>query len=359
MRARPGGAVPLHSESGLEELVPAAATTAWMLGALPELQAPLDFRQVGGGHSNITVRVQDADGRRVVLRRPPRGAAGSGSHDVRREARFVGALAGSGVPVATVLAVCHEDAVLGTPFTVSAWVEGDLVDTPQAALGLSVERRTCAAEDMVEKLALLHAGDPAEAGIDDLLRPEPLLGRQLRRYSGIWASHRTAEQPLVDDVYRRLARACPSEGRRGLVHGDYRLGNVLLDPGGRIAAVLDWELASVGDVLIDLALLLNNWELPHDPSPSLWMQPPPTRAGGFPDREQLVARYVAASGLDVADLPYHRALAWWRMAVIADGIARRYLAGGMGSAAVDLQHVRERVAGLAELADAQLRAYGA
>lgn len=344
----------------LADLIAPEETTTWLLCEVPGLVAPLTFSQIGGGHSNVTVRVQDSGGRRVLLRRPPADAQ-PGAHDVVREARLVQALAGTGVPVAGVLAVCRDVSVLGAPFTVSDWVEGTVVDSPavvQHALG-DPARRARAATDLVAGLVRLHAVDPKRAGIEDLVRPGSFLDRQLYRWSVIWGSTRTCELPLVDQLHARLAAAKPPEAHAGLVHGDYRLGNCLLNEDGSLAAVLDWELATVGETLVDVALLLNNWEQPGDPQPSAWMSAPPTRAGGFPDRPELVAQYVAATGRDLEALDYFRAFAWWRMAVIADGVKRRYESNGTGSVAVDMAHVRKRVTRLAQLADHHLTTYGA
>ena len=172
----------------------------------------------------------------------------------------------------------------------------------------------------------------------------------------------------MEDLRDRLLRNRPAQWHTGLVHGDYRLGNVMARPEGRIAAVLDWELASVGDVLCDLAFLVNNWESADD-ADTVWMQEPPTRAGGFPDQAALIERYAARTGFDVSCLDYYRAFGHWRMAVIAEGIKRRYESGSMTpageqstertGAAVDFGHLERRVRSLAALADSHLQAAGA
>ncbi len=346
--------------SVLEQAVPAVAATAWLDDVLPELRAPLSFTALGGGHSNLTLLVQDAEGRRVVLRRPPLGSLPRGSHDVLREARVMTAVGGQGIPVAEVLATCPDTSLLGAPFVVTAFVDGAVVDNPQAAERHlpKVSARTRVAEELVDTLAALHAVDPAGAGLGDLIRPGDFLERQLRRYSGIWASDRTRELPLVEEVHARLVVARPPERYRGLVHADFRLANCLIGPESGLRAVLDWELAAVGDVLADLAFFLNNWVEAGGDDARVWMDVPPTCAGGFTPRDQLIQRYVARTGHVVDDLEYYRAFSWWRMAVLAEGIKRRYENGAMAGSA-DMAHLSARVELLAELADLHLRAHGA
>lgn len=347
---------------GLESAIPPEAASRWLVARLPELRAPLSFTTVGGGHSNITAVVEGAEGRRLVLRRPPTGSLPRGAHDVLREARITAAVAGHGVPVAPVLATCEDPGVIGAPFAVTGFVEGAVVDNPAAVerhLPTPASRRR-ASEDLVDALVALHAIDPVAAGLGDLVRgDEPFVQRQLRRYAGIWATSRTRDLPLMEDVHRRLEAGRPPQRFSGIVHSDFRLANALLGGDGSLRAVLDWELATPGDVLADLALLLNNWAAPGEAAAGVWMEVPPTCAGGFPDAEAVVARYVGATGRSAEDLDYYRAFAWWRMAVIAEGIRRRYQTGAMAGRSVDLAFATQRVERLAQLADAHLQAYGA
>lgn len=332
------------------------ALAAWFTAADPSITPPLTLDLLSGGHSNLTYRVTDAAGRRFVLRRPPEGAAGI--HDVVREHRVAGALAGAGVPVAPLLGVCTDDEVLGVPFGVSGWVDGHVVETPaDADAVLAGPARITAAEQLVDVLVALHAVDVHAVGLGELLRPESYATRQLRRMGTLWERTRTRPLAIVDEVRERLERGRPQAAAPGLVHGDYRLGNVMVDGAGRILAVLDWELATHGEPLADLAFLLGNWEEPDEGGRTVWMADPPTRAGGFPSRAALVERYAARSGRDVSDLPYYRALSLWRTAVIAEGMLRRYTEGRMGDTAVDFDHLRERVPRFAELAREQLAAH--
>jgi aminoglycoside phosphotransferase (APT) family kinase protein len=173
----------------------------------------------------------------------------------------------------------------------------------------------------------------------------------------VWTKIKTRELPLIESLHDRLVRHCPPQRYTGLVHNDYRLGNLMLDDGNRVAAVLDWELTAIGDVLADLGALLNNWDGPEDPGPDIWMQPAPTRAGGFPTRNELVSSYARQSGFDVSDLDYYRALSYWRIAIIGEGMMRRYQSGEMAAEGADLTAIDKRVRDRAELADEFLRAF--
>ena len=271
-------------------------------------------------------------------------------------------LATTAVPVADVLAVCETPSVIGVPFTLSAWVEGHVVASPDDAERLlpSTSNRGLAAQDLVRALATLHLLDPMPAIARRHVRGQSYLQRQLRRMSEVWAAVQTRDLPAIEELYERLCVALPPERHVGIVHGDYRLGNCMLSFGGRLLAVLDWELASVGDVLADVGFLLNNWESTSRARRSLWMQVPPTQAGGFPTREQLTAWYVEKTSFDLSNLEYYQAFGWWRMAVIGEGIKRRYERGAMGRGRPqpDLDLGR-RVQEMTVLADEHLRRFEA
>jgi aminoglycoside phosphotransferase (APT) family kinase protein len=340
-------------------------------GALPSrLAPPLTARPISGGHSNLTYRVEDAAGRAYALRRPPRGDLPPGAHDVLREAHIMRGLAGTPVPVPAIVGTCAVPAVLGAPFYVMDWVDGDVVAAPadvHRTLRSDVSRQA-AAQHLVDVIAELHAVDVLAAGLGDLVRPDDYVERQLSRMWQVWERTQTRDLPQMADLHHRLLRHRPAQRHTGLVHGDYRLGNVMVDQTGGIVAVLDWELAAVGDVMCDLAFLVNNWEPAGEPSAGAWMQEPPTRAGGFPDREALIERYAQRTGFDVSDLDYYRAFVHWRMAAIAEGIKRRYESGAMTAApstdsksaagAVDFEHLERRVRVLAGLANEHLVAAG-
>ena len=207
-------------------------------------------------------------------------------------------------------------------------------------------------------LAALHRVDVDRVGLGHAARREAFLERQLTRMAGVWEQTKTRELPLLEDVHRRLSAAQPPQRHTGIVHSDYRFGNVILDDQARVAAVLDWELWTLGDVLSDVGFLLNNWYEPGDSDPQIWMAVPPTMAGGFLSREELAARYAAATGFALDDIEYYRAFQYWKVAVLAEGVKRRYESGAMADSEVDFAHLAQRVLDLVNLADRSLRRLG-
>lgn len=327
----------------------------WLARNLPGAVPPFEYRLIAGGHSNLTFALSDANGRRWVLRRPPLGVARSGAHNMAREHRIQAALAGSEVPVPRMIALCEDETVNGAPFYVMDLVDGVVVDRPSRvaeSLPDATARRT-AANSLVDALVAMHGLDLAEVGLADLGRRGDYVERQLRRMRKVWDETRTRELPLIDSVYERLARKVPAETRTSLLHCDYRFGNVMLDTSShRVAAVLDWELATTGDARVDIAFLLCNWDLPEDPSPGVWMEEAPTRAGDFPTRDEILTRYATRSGMSdivAGEFDYFCALGYWRIAIIAEGIKRRYQSGAM-SVAGDIDAIERRIHARAERA---------
>lgn len=345
-----------QSSSALE----VAALEAWLAQHLPAVRAPLQIRLIAGGYSNLTYRIDDAAGARFVLRRPPFGKLPSRAHDVVREFRIFSALGPTAVPVPRAEILCEDPSIIGAPFYVMRWVEGTVVDSPDIALSAlpTDALRTRTAEHVVDGLVALHRLDVDAIGLGDLGPRENFLGRQLDRLRGVWEKTKTRELPIIETLYERLMSARPPQLRTGLVHSDYRIGNLMLDSSGRVVAVLDWKLCAIGDVLADLGFLINSWDGPDDPTPGVWMQEAPTRAPGFPDRDQIVARYAERSGFDIAHLNYYRAFCYWRIAIIAEGIKGRYESGVMAGGNVDAASVERRIRGRAELADRFLRQSG-
>jgi aminoglycoside phosphotransferase (APT) family kinase protein len=264
-----------------------------------------------------------------------------------REARVQRALRGTAVPVAGVLLEGTSDALLGVPFYVMEKVEGHVIrSTMPEGYAASPADRVAMADALVDVLVALHAVDPDAVGLGDFGRPEGFLERQLRRWAGQWERSRTDDVPAVDELGRRLAAALPASRGSAIVHGDYRLDNCLMDPTdpSRVAAVLDWELSTLGDPLTDLGLLLFYWREPGEAEPSL--TPAVTASPGFPGRAHLAERYVAATGADLADLGFYEAFAHYKFAVIAQGIAARVAAGVM--AGQDFGDLEAEVARIAE-----------
>jgi aminoglycoside phosphotransferase (APT) family kinase protein len=287
----------------------------------------LEASLVSGGKSNLTFELT-SDAGEAVLRRPPDGPLLPRAHDMPREARVQRALAGTAVPVAAIL---FEDAgdLIGVPFYVMEKVDGYVIRTLPAGWAESPGDRQAIADVLVDTLAGLHAIDPDEIGLSGFGRPAGLGERQVRRWSDQWERSKSRDVPAVDEL-GRLLRANPPKGPGGaIVHGDFRIDNCLMGKQmpPTVKAVLDWELATLGEPLADLGLFLFYWREPGDHKPA--MTPAPTMLPGFPPRAYLAERYAERTGADLAGLSSWVALAHFKSAVIAQGIAARVQAGSM------------------------------
>jgi len=323
--------------------------TQWLTRHVPSLTPPLRATRFVGGHSNITYRIDDSVGRSVVLRRPPVSHTLSSAHDVLREHRIMSALAGTSVPVPTMLAACTDTSVIGAPFFVMSSVPGHVVrDAAVATELLTPAARRRVGESLVDTLAALHAVDIDAVGLGDLAKRENYIGRQLKRWHGQITEQRTRDLPLLDDVHARLAAHVPDQHGAAIVHGDYRIDNCILDDSGNVAAVLDWELCTLGDPLADVGIMLAYYTGPKD-APSPW-QSQPSRAEGFLDRGNLAARYGERTGRDVSQIDYYVAFAYWKVACIIEGVYARYVGGALGTRS------DEEIAPFVTQVDAALRA---
>ena len=298
------------------------ALESYFAAHVPGVRGPLRQTLITGGKSNLTYEVTDGHSR-WVLRRPPLGNLTPTAHDMGREYRVVAALGASGVPVARAVCYCPDPSVIGAPFTVMSYVDGVVLRDGDLAAALApADARRCA-EALVDELARLHAVDPLDVGLSDFGRPAGYLERQVRRWRGQWDRVATRSLSTVDDLHRLLERATPAESGAAIVHGDYRLDNAILDRAdpGTIRAIVDWEMATLGDPLADLGLMLVYW----DPvcAPVLGVRHAPTANPGFPTGAELAARY----GRDIGSLAFYRALGYFKLAVIAEGIHARHLAG--------------------------------
>jgi aminoglycoside phosphotransferase (APT) family kinase protein len=298
---------------------------AWWGEHVAGADGPLRFDLIAGGRSNLTYRVTDGAGRVSVLRRPPAGQVLESAHDMLREARIVGALAGSGVPVPEVLGTCDDPAVTGAPFYVMDLVEGVVMHDDRAMLdGFAETDRRRVAENTIDVLADLHLLDVDQVGLGELGRREGYVERQLRRWGRQWEASKTREVPLVDELHRRLQEDVPTQERVSIVHGDYRLGNLVIAPDGAVAGVLDWELCTLGDPLADLGYTMAWWIL-QDEAPTHPMGAGPTSVPGVPGREEMIARYAERTGLDVSRIRFQIAFSIWRTACIMEGVRERDL----------------------------------
>ncbi len=292
---------------------------------------------IGAGRSNLTYRVDSAAGS-VVLRRPPVGEVAATAHDMGRERRVISALAGTPVPVPRVLAASDGGPPVGAPCFVMELVDGvvPLGELPDGWATSGPDRRRMG-DALVAVLADLHAVDPDAVGLGDFGRPEGFMARQVRRWSTQWAQARDASPAdgaaaaALTDLAELLAATVPATQRHAIVHGDYRIDNCLFDAGdpGRMAAVLDWEMSTLGDPMADLGLLLVYWAQADEPP--VWRAaqylPTPTRLTGFPTRAELATAYAERSGLDLTPLPWYVAFGAFKLAVVLDGILARVRAG--------------------------------
>jgi aminoglycoside phosphotransferase (APT) family kinase protein len=328
--------------------------SAWLASNIPGALAPFTFELIAGGRSNLTFRVTGADGTRYVLRRPPLGHVLATAHDMAREFRIIAAVGTTSVPVPPALGLCTDTDVNGAPFYVMGFVDGVVLDSPDRAASMTPELKLSASHHLIDVLADLHAVDVDAVGLGDLAKREGYVERQVKRWSTQWENSKTRELPAIDEVARRLRDRIPVQQGVSIAHGDYRFGNCLTDVHqGRIAAVLDWELCTLGDPLADVGYVGVYW---YDGDAANLRANDPTSGGGFPPYSELVERYATRTGRDVSDIDYYVAFGCWRLAVISEGVYARYLHGAMGAQGdVDFESFKIGTDGLAERALAAVR----
>lgn len=295
------------------------------------VQGPLSGRLIEGGRSNLTYAVTDGASRWVV-RRPPLGHVLATAHDMKREHRVITALHPTAVPVPETVLLCEDTEVLGAPFYVMEFVDGTPYRTSAELAPIGPERTRAAVLGLVDTLVELHSVDPASVGLDDFGRPEGFLDRQLRRWGKQLDASRNRDLAGIDELHAALGRSLPVSGPPAVVHGDYRLDNVLIGEDDRIRAILDWEMSTLGDPLTDLGLLVmysSKLDLPDSPISTT------SSAAGHPDAAEIVERYAARSGRDVGAISWYTAFAWFKLAVILEGIHYRYTLGQTVGAGFD------------------------
>jgi aminoglycoside phosphotransferase (APT) family kinase protein len=302
---------------------------SWFGENVSGVDLPLRFERIAGGHSNLTYGVTDAAGRKWALRRPPLGKRLGSAHDMGREFKVVSALGGTPVPVAPVVGLCEDESVNGAPFYVMEFVEGPILrGLAEAEIFPGEDDRRAIGGRVADTLVQIHAVDPDAAGLGDLGKKEDYVARQLHRWQGQWEKSKTRELEPIDRVHEALAARIPEQGPATIVHGDYRLDNMILSDRGEVAAVVDWELCTLGDPLADVGLLVVYW--PERGEDALALGMPANLAPGFPTRRELIDRYAERSGRDLSDLDFYVALGYWKLAIILEGVYARYTAGGYG-----------------------------
>ena len=307
--------------------------TAWFSTHVTTLAPPLDFDLIPGGHSNLTFKITDQADGPWVLRRPPLFQVLESAHDMGREFRVIDALQNSDIPVPSVLGFCDDPGVNERPFYVMDFVDGQVLHSPEEATAFGTERLAGVTKSLIEVLARIHAIDVDAVGLGELGRKENYVARQLRRWMGQFEASKTRERPDLVAVHDHLVNRIPEQGKAGLVHGDYRLDNCLIADDGSVAAVLDWELCTLGDTLADVASLMTYWARPTDSFTPIDIAP--TLAEGFPEREQLLDWYQQAAGTTVDDIDFYLSFASWRLASILEGVYSRYVNGAMGDVEPD------------------------
>ncbi len=331
------------------EGIDAAGVGRWLDAHVAGLQSPFTYTLIAGGHSNLTYACTDAAGRRCVLRRPPLGHVLESAHDMSREYRIISALAESAVPVATTYGLCEDTGVNAAPFYVMDFVDGAVLHDSAAATALPASEREALGYHVIEVLAALHAIEPATVGLGELGRRDGYIARQLKRWTRQWEATTTHPVPAMERCSQLLAERMPAQHGSSIVHGDFRLGNFIVGD-GRVRAVLDWELCTLGDAMADLGYLMNSWVGPGEGVAGV-DERMPTTVGGFPERAALLARYAGLSGRDVGAIDYYRAFSYWRIAAIRQGVYKRYIEGAMGSQdGTDVEGIRRSVEACAEAA---------
>ncbi len=311
----------------LEEL-PIERLAAHLQEHLPQFTGELIACQFSHGHSNLTFVLQIGD-QDLVLRRPPFGAKIKTAHDMGRECRILSHLHPFYSKVPRVLLCCEDESVIGAPFYVMERVKGVILNAqPPPGVSLTVEMMQQLSCALIDNLAAIHAIDYAAAGLGDLGKPAGYIGRQVRGWVERYANAKTDDLPDMERVAAWLGEHQPSESGSALIHNDYRYDNLVLDPRDlHILAVLDWEMGTIGDPLMDLGTTLGYWVEPNDPEELQALALQPTMLPGNLTRAQLVERYAQISGRDVAHIEFYYVFALFKIAVIQQQIYHRYQQG--------------------------------
>lgn len=304
----------------------AVAIGDWLKAAWPDAVAgPLTASLITGGKSNLTYLVTDG-ANDFVVRRPPLGHVLATAHDMSREYRIMAALAPTNVPVPRMIALCEDADVLGAPFYVMARVVGTPYSRASQLSALGAARTRVITERMVDTLVDLHAVDYRAVGLQEFGRPDGYLQRQVSRWKKQLDASRSRELPGMDQLVAYLDANVPASGEGTIVHGDFRLDNLLVDSSDQVAAVLDWEMSTLGDPLTDLAVMLAYQQVGMLPGTGAFVTDAP-RAAGYLSPDDIVSRYSSASGRDVDELGFHLSLAFFKLAVILEGIYLRHSRG--------------------------------
>jgi len=306
------------------------ALAAYLAPRVGGLAGSLRGEVIPGGRSNLTYIVDDGQ-RRFVVRRPPLAHVLPTAHDMAREYRVLAALQGTGIPVPQVIALCEDDSVIGARFYVMEWIDGHVIrDTLPAEFADTPETRREMSSALIDTLLQLHAIDPEAVGLADFGHPDGFLARQVRRWWQQWEASKTRELPSIETLRARLDDTVPTPSAPGIVHGDYRLDNVMYAPAdpSRIVAVIDWEMCTIGDPLCDVGLLCVYWADDESEAAARTLHGRAiTVEEGFAKRADLLRDYAAGTERDLTSLEWYIALGAYKLAIIAEGITARYQMG--------------------------------
>lgn len=322
-----------------------AAVEAWITRHVPSLPGPLRWQRLEGGHSNLTYRLDSASGASAVIRRPPMGELLPMAHDMAREWSLISALGPTAVPVPPALGFCDDLSVTGARFYVMGHVDGHPLYTVADAQRWAPEPlRPTLAMSFIDVLADLHEVDPDAVGLGGLGKKDGYVARQIKTWYRSWTESIAGaglDDPRAHALQRYFNEHLPEQGPARVVHGDYGLHNTLVGADGRIAAVVDWEISTLGDPLADLAYALNQWAEPGDPPPPRGRGP--TTEPGFPPRQALADRYGQRTGRDLSRLDYYVGFNRWKSAAIIHGVYARYRQGQKSTDGVDLPGLRDSI----------------
>lgn len=322
-----------------------AAVEAWISANVEGLTPPFEWTRLEGGHSNLTYALVDTEGRRAVVRRPPEGELLPKAHDMGREFKVISGLGSTPVPVPVAHGYCEDPAITGAHFYVMSQVDGKaLYNNTESQAYLTEEARANVGASFMDTLAALHSVDPADVGLSDLGRPDGYVARQLRTWYGSWtASIEFADydNPKVHALHEHFMANLPEQGPARVVHGDFGLHNCMFAADGSVTAVLDWEIATLGDPMADFAYAINAWGEPGTDEPLA--VDGATQAPGFSAPQVLIDRYAAATGADLSQLDYYVAFNYFKTACILHGVYARYRMGQKSSEGVDLEGMKGRM----------------
>lgn len=328
------------------------AVENWVKENVTSLTPPFNWTRLEGGHSNLTYQLQDANGKEAVIRRPPQGELLPKAHDMSREWSLISALGPTAVPVPEAIGFCESPDVTGAWFYIMGLIDGrPLYSREETEAWVPENKRVTLAHSFFDALADLHSLDPDEIGLSDLGKKENYVGRQLKTWYRSWNSSIEPAQlddPRAHELQQFFMDNMPDQGMARVVHGDYGLHNCLIGADSKVAAVVDWEISTLGDPLADLAYALNPWPETEEERASNFGG---AGASGFPMRSELAQRYAERTGRNLDKLDYYIGFNRWKTAAILHGVYARYKAGQKSSDGIDMDEMRERILNSLDLSE--------